>query len=386
MCAPVLRATIVERESELDGLFDAWDELAVAAAEPLSSPAWMLAWWRHVAPAGSVPHVVAVRDGERLVGLAPLWSRPGGGACLDFFAGGSFSSSVAVLATPGREAEVAAVVGGTLACGPRPPELLDLGPAEAAARWPEALRDGWSGGPRPLVLRAEATPSPVINLDGVENLEAWIATRGRSFRSNFRRRTRQLERDGGSFRECSEDTLEEDVRTFARLHVDRWRNLGSSRMAAMGDALPAMLVDLGRNLGTGRRFRLHLLEVDGRPIAASLLLEAGGEVALINTGWDEDFHQLAPLQLLQGQAVADGLLRGDRRINLGRGASRAKLSAADGDEPVVEAIMVPWGRRTPAALTRARRFVRRCAQERVREAMSDEAYDRLRTLKRRVKG
>jgi CelD/BcsL family acetyltransferase involved in cellulose biosynthesis len=382
----VLRATVVDRDSELARLIDAWDELAVAAAEPLSTPAWMLAWWRHAAPAGAVPHVVAVRDGERLVGLAPFWHGPDDDRHLDFFAGGSFSSSVAVLAVPGREVEVAAAVGGAFAGSERPPQLIELGPAEAAARWPAALRDGWTGGPPPLVLRAEAIPSPVINLEGIEDLDAWVADRGRSFRSNFRRRTRQLERDGGAFRECSEDTLVDDVATFARLHNDRWRNLGTSRMAAMGDALPAMLVDLGRDLGPGRRFRLYLLEVDGHPIAASLLLEAGGEVALINTGWDEDFHQLAPLQLLQGHAVADGLRRGDRRINLGRGASRAKLSAADGDEPVIEAIMVPWGPGTPAALVRARRFVRRCAQERVREAMPDQAYDRLRTLKRRVKG
>jgi CelD/BcsL family acetyltransferase involved in cellulose biosynthesis len=381
----------VDQLSSLEDLCSEWDELAVTAAQPCSSPAWMLGWWRYLHPDGAGLNVVAVREEERLIGLAPLWRMErgrseGAGGHLDFLAGGSFSSSVALLSAPGRAREVGAAVGAALSGSDLPPESIDVGPAVAGAEWPEALRAGWGGRRRPLLLRAEAISSPVINLGGFEDFDAWLAARGRSFRSNFRRRSRRLEKEGGTFRQSTAATVDEDIGTFVRLHRERWRDRGSSRMVEMGDRLALFLADLARDLGTEDRFRLHLLELDGKPVAAAFYVAAGGEVALINTGWEDSHHQLAPLQLLQGFAVSDGLARGDRRINLGRGANRAKLSVADGDEPVVEAIMLPSGADLPAALLHRRRFVRRCAQERVRAVMPEEAYDRLRQLKRRLRG
>ncbi len=382
----MVEAAVVEDLASLAGLVGAWDALAVEAAAPASSPAWMMGWWRHALPDGAALSVVAVREGGRLVGLAPFWRRvePGSGVRLDLLAGGSYSSSVAMLAVAGREGEVGAAVARALADSAEPPDLIEVGPAVATASWPAALRDGWPGRLRPLVLRAEAISSPVTNLSGGD-FDAWLAGRGRSFRSNLRRRRRWLENEGGSVRQCSAATLASDVATFVRLHAARWQSLGSSRMVAMGDGLPAMLSEVGHELGP-ERFRLYLLELGDRPVAAALYIAAGGEVALINTGWDEEFHRLAPLQLLQAHVVEDCLARGDRRINLGRGSTQAKLSLADGDEPVVEALMLPLGRRTPVGLLAGRRFARRCLQERVRAVMPEPAYDLLREAKRHVRG
>src|SRR5581483_9120494 len=54
-----------------------WDELAQAASLPLCAPGWMLSWWRHMAPEGSELRVIAVRDGEALVALAPWFAGRG---------------------------------------------------------------------------------------------------------------------------------------------------------------------------------------------------------------------------------------------------------------------------------------------------------------------
>jgi CelD/BcsL family acetyltransferase involved in cellulose biosynthesis len=348
----------------------------------------MLGWWRHAAPSGAALQVLTVREGDRLVGMAPFWTMRGAGSSLrvDLLAGGGFSSAVTLPSVAGREGEVAAAVGAALADSPRPPDLVELGPAVTAAAWPAALREGWGGRVRPPVLRAEPMSAPVINLAGFDDFDAWLAARGRSFRSNFRRRTRWLDEAGGSFRQCSAETLDVDIATFVRLHADRWQGLGTSRLIAMGDELAPMLTELAHELVPGDRFRLYVLEVDRRPIAVAFYMAAGGEAVLINTGWDDAHHRLAPLQLLQGYAVRDCLARGEHRITLGRGASRAKLSVADADEPVIEATMIPLGARTPAALLESRRFARRCAVERVRAVMPEKAYDRLRILKRRVTG
>jgi CelD/BcsL family acetyltransferase involved in cellulose biosynthesis len=379
-------AAVLDQPSDLIALASEWDALALAAARPTSAPGWMLPWWTHAAPPGAVLNVVAVHEDDRLIGLAPFFRVDRGrGTHLEPLAGGSFSSSVSVLAAAGRESEVAAAVAAALAGSPRPPDWIEVGPAAADDPWPEALRNAWPGRRRPLALRAEPIPSPVIEL-GEDGFEGWLDSRRPSFRKAVRRRGRGFAKAGGTFRQCTEETLAADVEAFARLHTARWQGLGSSRLVEMEERLRPMLIEVGRALGPGERFRIHLLEVAGEPIAAALSIEAGGEVSAINTGWDEAHRNLAPLQLLQVDAVEDSVARGDRRINLGRGASEAKLAVATGAEQVVEAVMVPLGTRSPLALYDARRFVRRCAQERVREAMPDSAYDRLRTLKRRLRG
>jgi CelD/BcsL family acetyltransferase involved in cellulose biosynthesis len=379
---------VVDQLADAEALAPEWDALAVGAAEPLSTPAWMLGWWRHAAPPGGALHVLTVRDGDRLIGLAPLWKAKGAGGSrrFAFLAGGDFSSSVALPAVAGREREVAVTVGAALAESVRSPDLIEIGPLVAADASPAALAEGWTRRPRPLLLRRAAISAPVVDLTEFEDFDAWLAARGRSFRSNFRRRTRWLEEAGGSFRQCSAETVDEDIATFVRLHTDRWRDLGTSRMVAMGDDLTPMLTELAHELGPGDRFRLYLLEVDQEPIAVSFYIEAGGEAVLINTGWDDAHHRLAPLQLLMGHAIRDCLARGNRRLSLGHGASRAKLSVADADEPVVEAAMFPLGPRTPLAMLDGRTFLRRWVQDHVRAALPDETYDRLRALKRRLEG
>jgi CelD/BcsL family acetyltransferase involved in cellulose biosynthesis len=380
----MLAATVVDQVSALVELAPEWDELALAAVSPTSSPGWMLPWWDHAAPAGATLNVVAVHEGDRLVGLAPFCRVDlGQGTRLEVLAGGSFSSTVTVPAAPGREAEVATAVAAALARSPRPPDSIEIGPAATEDPWPRALRSAWPGR-RPLVLDAEPIPAPVIELDE-GGFEGWLESRRPSFRKAVRRRRRGFEKAGGTFRQCTEETFEADIEAFARLHASRWRGLGQSRLVEMEERLRPMMIDVARALGPGERFRIHLLEVAGEPIAAALSIEAGGEVSAVNTGWDQAHRHLSPLQLLQVDAVEDSAARGDRRINLGRGASEAKLAVATGEEQVVEALLLPLTARAPVALFEERRFVRRCAQERVRAAMPESAYDRLRTLKKRLK-
>jgi hypothetical protein len=78
----MLSSEVITELSELDPLEPEWDELAVANRLPLMSPACVMAWWRHLSPPSAEPRIVAVRDGDQLVGLAPFYvylRRWGGG-------------------------------------------------------------------------------------------------------------------------------------------------------------------------------------------------------------------------------------------------------------------------------------------------------------------
>jgi CelD/BcsL family acetyltransferase involved in cellulose biosynthesis len=60
-------------QTPFDGLADDWDELfrGDRSATPFMAYEWARAWWRHYG-AGAKAVVVTVRDGDALVGLAPL--------------------------------------------------------------------------------------------------------------------------------------------------------------------------------------------------------------------------------------------------------------------------------------------------------------------------
>ena len=141
-----LAAVVIEDRAELEALAPDWDRLAEGARAPFGAPAWALGWWRHLAPRGARLAVVAVRDADELVGLAPFYaSRRFGVTVLRLISAG-LASRVDILASRDREREVAAALAGALA-GEVRPDLLRwegvdgvdaLGAAALAelARWP----------------------------------------------------------------------------------------------------------------------------------------------------------------------------------------------------------------------------------------------------------
>src|SRR5207244_3160007 len=71
-----LTCAVVSDPAKLDGLASAWAELLERSADnrPMLSPTWLLPWWR-VYAAGRKLRIGLFRDGNRLVGLAPLLYR-----------------------------------------------------------------------------------------------------------------------------------------------------------------------------------------------------------------------------------------------------------------------------------------------------------------------
>ena len=74
----MLTTRIIDDLHEAEALSERWRELLKRAAhdEPVSTPSWLLAWWRQFGDAdGRKLALVVVEEGEKLVGLAPLATR-----------------------------------------------------------------------------------------------------------------------------------------------------------------------------------------------------------------------------------------------------------------------------------------------------------------------
>jgi CelD/BcsL family acetyltransferase involved in cellulose biosynthesis len=106
---------------------------------------------------------------------------------------------------------------------------------------------------------------------------------------------------------------------------------------------------------------VELIEVDGRPVSAHLVLAAGEETTYWLGGFDEAFAADRPGLVALLQAVEHALARGATRFDLGPGDQAYKRRFADGDRPLDWVTLVLPGLRRP--LTRLQLAPRRLARE-----------------------
>jgi CelD/BcsL family acetyltransferase involved in cellulose biosynthesis len=380
----VLSAELIVDPTELQKLSPEWEQLVEVGGPPMAHPAWMLSWLHHLAPAGTMVRVVAVRERSRLVALAPFFVDHSHRGRVDYRLFGSSGTRVAPLSLPDREWDSAAAIMQVLAQVDPRPDVIALEGAALASHWPVALRNGWPGRAQPIMHQYFVQNSPTVSL-GSGSLEAWLAGKSASFRQEMRLHRRQLQAAGGSWRMSTQQTLSQDIATFMRLHTARWEGRGQSSLVAYGERMTAMLKAVGQAQKETNPIRIIIVEIDGQPIAAQLCAAAGGEVLFINNGWDERFAKLSPAMLAKLAALEDAFSRGERRVDLGPGVQIAKLRLADGDDPLAWTVLMLPGRRLPLAYARsAPMLVSQRTRGAAKRILSDEQAKRLRELRERL--
>jgi CelD/BcsL family acetyltransferase involved in cellulose biosynthesis len=331
-------AEIVREASVLEDIHDEWDRLAVAAARPYCAPAWMLAWWRHVAPPDAELCTVVVRAAGELVGIAPFFADRRRGLSRWRLLGSGTSSRRELLSRPGLAQEAASAIARAIAETESAPDLLVFEDIPSDSPWPSLLAAAWPG--QPAWSRVNwATPAPTLDLRG-QTYDAWFASKSSSFRKQMRRVRRQLEERGGSWRLSAAGDVPVDLRSFTALHHTRWQSRGGS--LALDPRVEAMLADVASSLPPSR-FRLWSTEVAGETISSHLFLAAGGEVSYWLGGFDEAWAAQQPAMQTVLAAITDALERGDARLDLGPGRAAYKARFADGEDVLQTVTLVPRG-------------------------------------------
>jgi CelD/BcsL family acetyltransferase involved in cellulose biosynthesis len=318
----------------------------------MQSPAWLLAWLRHLAPEQAAPRVVAVHEGQELVAIAPFYVNLAAGGRIDYRMMGDAFPRSSPLSVPGREQESARAIAEALASVDPRADALAFESTPLSCPWAKLLRRSWPGLTTPLARTYQVHSSPTVALTA-SGFESWLASKSSNFRSQMRRVRRQFERAGGGARIATLETLEDDLDAFMRLHASRWEGRGSSSIVARAELMRAQFREVGRAHGESGRFRLWMLEIDDEPISAQLFLEAGGELLYMNGGWDERRAKFKPAILGILYAIEDAFSRGEQRLDLAPGNQPYKLRFADGDDPVAWALVMLPGRRQPLTVARS---------------------------------
>ena len=324
-----------------------WSALAKSCARPFCEPAWMLGWWKHVAPAGARLAVISVRDGDRLIGLAPLFFKPQERGPLRFrsLGVGTFLRAEP-LSQKGREAEVAEAIASGSREIARQPGLFSFEGVPTSSAWPELLRGAWTVDKPSRLFVEWAIPAPVLSLHG-RTFDEWFSEKSSNFRQQMRRGRRKLEGSGARFRmSTTVDELERDLKAFSTLHHARWDERGGSQ--ALTPEVEKMLSDAGRAMLSDGGFRLWSLEIGDQIVSSHLLLAAGGEVSYWLGGFDERWSASKPSMQVLLAAIEHAWKNGDSRVDLGGGGQDYKYRFTDDREMLRWCTVVPSGLRSQA--------------------------------------
>lgn len=343
---------VVTRWDELARHQDAWSALLArsSANEPMLSPLWLETWW-HIFGDDEDRRlcVVLVRDGERLIGVAPLlhrrvWHRRAIPLRrIELLATGEpeadeiCSEYLGFIAEAGREDRVAREVVGALrggALGAWDELVLDVMPAlspmtRALIHHLRRARLLDRVTPRP--------PCPYIPLPG--SWKGYLDRLSSSHRYFIKRAVRDLEAWAGDElvlrRAASPDELAEGERILIDLHGQRWREddhtgvFTSPRFARFhGTVMPRLLA--GGNLDL-----LWLCKGD-RPIAAVYNIVWDGKVYFYQSGRSPDLPaKVRPGIVIHAYAIQHAIANGCTRYDFLSGASRYKQQLALDEAPLV---------------------------------------------------
>ena len=344
-------AELVTDVERLAALTPEWDALAAASGLPQMSPAWVLAWWRHVAPEGAAPRAVVVRDGDggSSASRRSTCEPDGGGrrrlppARASRSPRGSRRSRVA-----GREWDVAEAIAATLAhADPRPDALRFEGdPARgaladrAARRLARALR--------PPLRLTQVEGNPLMSM-AEPSFEDWLAGRSSNFRQQMRRLRRRFAEAGGVSRARD---ARDARRRRGRAHAPARAALGRQRPLEPRRPRRALHARSSSSSASGcstrAASRCACWSSTASRSARSCSSRAGDTTLFVNGGWDERHAALKPSLLCLLDAVEEAFAH--RRAALRPRRRRAVLQAALRRRQRAARVGRPAGaRRAPAA-------------------------------------
>lgn len=318
------------RREELDRLEAEWLGLLSLSPEPVPflHPTWQRAWLEEFQE-GRDLLLLAVRDGERLVGLAPLLRQDCGLTLVGHY---SICDYMDVVAAPGRESEVIAAVLEALQGEEwRELELRGLREGSPTLALLPALAEGlgWQ------VSQELEAVSPRLELPAT--WEEYLARLSGKDRHELRRKLRRLAQG----REVELRVLTSSQETAAGL-AELLRFMVESRedkARFLTEKMEQFFYRAVAALSEEGMVRLYLLELDGRTAAAVLCFDLGNRLYVYNSGYDPAYASLAVGLLSKALCLRDAIEQGRQCLDFLRGTESYKYDLGARDQRIYRCLI-----------------------------------------------
>jgi len=277
---------------ELGPLVADWDGLALDAGTLFMTHEWLSCWWSAFGRGDPIWMVLHDSDGSLRAGACLQSTRGNGLASTANVHSGDWD--VLARDESAREELWAAIV----ERGASRIHLQGMPEHVAGTRFlcEELERSGYR------TVRKPGPFSPWLALP--TSWEEMIESVSRKLRAEIKHRRRMLEREGPvTFRTVSGGPmLAEDLEKFLKLEASGWK--GRSGTAILGNPSTERLYrGFARAAAEKGWLRLHLLELNGEPIAIDYGCAFSGRGVFIKIGFDEAYRRLSPGTLLLAEKL-----------------------------------------------------------------------------------
>lgn len=179
---------------------------------------------------------------------------------------------------------------------------------------------------------SEEDKAPLVNLPS--SWEEYLAGLKKRNRHELRRKFRRLEKYNG-IREYVYDThdlVPDGMNDFFRL-MRLSRSSKEEFLTVENEQFFSAIANKLTSLGF---FKLHFLEVDNKRVASCICFDYGGAYLLYNSGYDPNYSSLSVGLINKATAVREAITRGKRRFEFLRGSERYKYDLGGEDKLLYE--------------------------------------------------
>ncbi|MGO9876441.1 MAG: GNAT family N-acetyltransferase [Acidimicrobiia bacterium] len=354
----VLLHTEILNWAELLEHEDAWTDLVQRACNqnPFAAPKWQLAWARHFVPQADTI-TIAAWNGERLVGIAPMWRHrltlgPLVGATkLEPFGSGAHARLTelpAIVTDPAanQRSTLRAIV---TALHEIPNWDWTVFPLSSAQGWfePQWLPNSTNG------FVAHRLSRPCVVLPLADTWQETYAGLKRNVRESIRRGRNRLSREDRSWtveQTVGTDDLTDALDDLIRLHHLRseldWTVQHADVLGNRADS--DFFKNAVTDLATVDGAAIHRLRVDGEVIAALAVLHTKAVAYQSISGLDPKWWGYSPITTIQVAAIQAAIEAHKTVFNLSTGPDVAKLRWSENLEVQQEFVITGSKRRSRA--------------------------------------
>jgi CelD/BcsL family acetyltransferase involved in cellulose biosynthesis len=295
--------------------------LALAWRCPFVLPPWLSAWWP-LAEGDWSPYILSVHCQGQLAGIAPLMRRESEARLMG-------DADVCdhldvVVAPPHADVFCRCLLDGLARDGVRRVVLAPV--RHDSAVMTHLMPMAEARGARVHCDRQDQ----VLSMSLPDSWEAYLQRLSGKARHEIRRKLRRLDEAGRvDLRRIGHGAdLPAAMQTFLTL----FRANRSDKASFMSDTMSAFFLRLTKNLAAADLLKLYFLDLDGRPIAATLCVDDRSTVYLYNNGYDAAFRSLSVGQLSKVLTIKASIDDGRQRYDFLKGSEAYKRRL--GGQPV----------------------------------------------------
>jgi len=308
-----------------DGLASSWPDLShrLRWDSVFALPWWMSVWWQEFG-AGADLHLGTVRQGDSVIGIAPLLVREN---VASFIGSADVCDYLDFVVKPGREHDFFDTLLESLRQkGITRLDLSSLRPDSTAATSLVGMAE--SRGYEVSCRQEDVS----FELDLPPTWDEYLDMLATKQRHEVRRKLRKLQKAGDvDYRLVSDgEALPRSLDIFLRL----FRESREDKAAFMTSRMESFFTSLAETMGEAGLLNFGVLELNSLPVAAVMCFDYKDTVYLYNSGYDPKYSSLSVGLLSKVLCIKDSVERGKKKFDFLKGREAYKRQLGGKEIPI----------------------------------------------------